>query len=87
MENSEKKQHSVTIIERKGGNVTGTNEVLSFSESELLLLTNAGKLRIMGKSLKISSFNNSAATLSFSGEVNELKYQTAQKPILSKIFK
>ena len=87
MENSVKSAHGVTLESRRSGSLTGVKEVLSYSDEQLLLDTSEGKLTVTGKELKIGKFSSADGTLTFSGQVNALKYSAPSVPLLKRIFK
>ena len=79
--------HSVTLDERKKATLSGANEVLSYSEEELVVATTSGNLTIKGKNIKIVKFGAQENTLCFTGEIDSLKYATAKAPLIKRIFK
>ena len=86
-EQASKKLHSLSLTSRKKCDMQGVNKVLSYGENELCLLSSDGKVTITGKDLKIESFNETEGFLSFSGEVDAIKYATTKPPLLKRIFK
>ncbi len=67
--------HSLQIRERKKGCLTGVTDVLSFDEESLVLDTELGLLRIVGKDLHVSRLHLESGEVDFEGEVVGLQYQ------------
>lgn len=82
-----KKRHGLTVENRQKGAMTGVDEVLSYGDDELCLLTSEGRLTVTGKELKIIKFNTEDGSLSFSGNVSGIKYEEKKPPLLKRIFK
>ena len=81
------KPHSITIVDREKGNLSGVKAVLSYGADELCIDTHQGKLTVIGEGLKIEKFDESEGTLCFSGKVDGVKYATAKAPLIKRIFK
>ena len=82
-----KRAHTVQLLSRKEGNLTGVEKVISSSETALVLATADGGLTVCGSGLKINHFDAGDGTLRFEGTVNSLKYSAAKVPVLKRIFK
>ena len=87
MDNTAKSPHSVCIENRRQGLLSGVKEVLSYSDEQLALDTTEGKLLITGKDIKIGKFSSSERTLTFTGQVNCIKYSAPSVPLIKRIFK
>lgn len=93
MEESRKgKGHSLTLEERKSGKLTGVQDVHSFNENEILLLTDAGKVLIKGEQLHVKGLDLERGEAEIEGKVNSISYLTknAQKkeePLLKRLFR
>lgn len=85
--NAVKKRHAVNLDCRTKGNMTGVEEVLSYGDDELCLMTSEGRLTVAGKELRIIKFNTEDGSLSFTGKVNAVKYEEKKPPLLKRIFK
>lgn len=69
-----KTEHCITIHERSSAALTGVSEVMSFSDSEILLKTVCGELTIRGNGLNIGKLNTDTGELAVSGTVSLVKY-------------
>lgn len=84
--------HSLTLEERKSGRVTGVQDIHSFNENEILLLTDAGKVLIRGEQLHVKGLDLEKGEAEIKGKVNSISYLTknAQKkeePLLKRLFR
>lgn len=91
-ENRKGKGHSLTLEERKNGRLTGIQDVHSFNENEILLLTDAGKVLIKGEQLHVKGLDLEMGEAEIEGKVNSISYLTknAQKkeePLLKRLFR
>lgn len=66
--------HTVEIRKRHTGRVTGVKEVESFSEEEILLQTEEGRLRVKGSGLHIQSLDLKEGILTMEGRTDSLTY-------------
>lgn len=66
--------HRVLLEGRGAGTVTGVQDVHSFHEGEILLLTNAGKLQIKGELLHVKRLNLEKGEVDIEGKVHSLTY-------------
>lgn len=69
--------HTVEIKKRRTGRVTGVKEVESFSEEEIFLLTEEGRLRVKGSGLHIQSLDLKEGILTMEGRTDSLAYLSA----------
>ena len=71
--------------------LTGVKDVESFTDSEILLFTSLGELKIRGKNLQIGKFNLETGDFQATGEIGALIYgeTTAKVPrnFITKLFK
>ena len=79
--------HSFNMTDRSKAALTGVSKVDCSNSNELVLTTSMGKLEIRGSDLKISRFDVSDGSLSFTGNIDSIKYATAKQPLLKRIFK
>lgn len=82
-----KKHHTFSLDSRKKGALTGVDEVLSYSETQLYLRTSEGDLSVTGKELKIVKYSTEDGTLSFVGQVDALRYAGQKVPFFKRVFK
>lgn len=73
------KQNSNIIIEnRKGINVSGVKECLSFDDETVVLDTVLGQLTIKGEKLHINNFDTKTGDFSLDGKLFALAYTQKQ---------
>ncbi|NLI68371.1 MAG: sporulation protein YabP [Bacilli bacterium] len=88
----EKKEHKVTVVNRKEIEIHGVKEVDSFDHEEFLLETNMGYLIIRGQQLQLKSLHVEDGIVQINGKVYEMVYvdeetQEKAKGLFSKLFK
>ncbi|MDR0425980.1 MAG: YabP/YqfC family sporulation protein [Clostridiales bacterium] len=81
-----KKHHVVNVDSRKKGTVSGVDEVVSYSDARLCLKTSEGELSVTGRDLKIVRFSTEDGTLSFSGEVDGIRYAGPKASLRRRLF-
>ena len=94
------KVHGLTLKERKYGKLTGVQDIHSFNENEVLLLSEAGKILLKGEQLhvrnlnllQVKSLDREKGEAEIEGKVNSVSYLTknAQKkeePLLKRMFR
>lgn len=87
------KEHKLTMIGRRQGQISGITKVISIEEQQIILITDAGKLIISGKELHAGKLDVATGVLEFSGMVSGLSYQdyktSAQRAsgFVGKLFK
>jgi sporulation protein YabP len=89
---NEIKNHKVIIDCRKKVNITSVQDVDSFNESEIILMTTAGAITICGEDLHITKLNLEEGILVIEGMIQSLDYKDHElerhsgKGFLSKVF-
>lgn len=66
--------HIFTLEQRNHGMVTGVQDVRSFDETEILLLTTAGKIMIKGERLHVRQLNLEEGEVELEGRVDSIVY-------------
>ena len=85
--------HNINITGRKNINISGVQKIENFDESEFLLETNMGYLKITGTNLEIIKLDTYQGDVSIKGKINSFNYieegkkQEKQESVLSKLFK
>ena len=64
----------VCLFSRARMELTGIEEVESFSETEILLLSSLGRIAVEGGELKIGTFSAEKGTLELTGRVDSFAY-------------
>ena len=84
--------HRVLLENRKKAVITGVQEIHSFNENEVLLLSEAGKILLKGEQLHVRKLNLEKGDAEVEGRVDSLSYltRTAHKKdesILKRMFR
>lgn len=74
MEQASNKSHKLTMVNRKGLNLTGINDVISFDMNEVLLESSQGMLLIKGNDLKVGRVQLELGEVDVDGVVESLIY-------------
>lgn len=67
--------HSIHIDNRMRTSITGVVDIISFTEQDIMLLTEAGPLNIVGASLHLNKLNLEDGQVSVEGELLALDYE------------
>lgn len=85
--------HNISINSRKNINISGIKKVDNFDDTEFLLETNMGYLKVIGKDLEIIKLDTYQGDVSIKGKINSLIYlesnkkQKKEESIMAKLFK
>lgn len=74
------KPHRLILENRRESTISGVQDVHSFNEEEILLLTEEGKLQIKGEQLHIKGLNLEKGEANIEGKVNSLIYLSRSTP-------
>lgn len=74
------KEHKLSIIDRQITQVTGIDKVISIDEQQISLITDKGKLIIVGRELHAGKLDVAAGVLEFTGVVNSITYTDYKTP-------
>lgn len=66
--------HNMIIENREKLMLSGVEDVVSFDELELELITGLGELTVRGESLNIENLNRDTGDMLITGKINELLY-------------
>ena len=69
---------NVTINNRKSIKLTGVKDIEKFDEKLTTILTNLGKMKIMGNNLKMGKFCVETGSLELSGKIDSISYVDKQ---------
>lgn len=84
------KNQNVVIEDRNRISITGVEQVDSFNENTIILLTIKGGITIKGEDLNISKLNLDEGNVRITGLINSFTYNNKElvsKNLISKIFK
>ncbi|MEE1351509.1 MAG: YabP/YqfC family sporulation protein [Clostridia bacterium] len=73
------KEHSITLSNRAEMTLSGVCEVMSFSDTSVMLKTCCGDLLIRGNSLNIGRLNTETGELYISGTITFMRYDKSKK--------
>ena len=82
--------HSIHIDNRLRISVTGVVDVESFNEQEVLLITEAGPLNIVGSNMHLSKLNLEDGQICIEGELLALDYEPPEaerRGLFGKVFR
>ena len=84
--------HRVLLENRKKAVITGVQEIHSFNENEVLLLSEAGKILLKGEQLHVRKLNLEKGDAEVEGRVDSLSYLTRKahkkdESILKRMFR
>ena len=82
----------VCLFSRARMELTGIEEVESFSETEIVLVSSLGRIAVNGSGLKIGRFSAERGTLSLTGRVDGISYweereTEGRRGIFAKLFR
>ncbi len=90
----EKRAHRVTIEGRERMTVTSVEDMDSFNENEVIFLTGAGMMTVLGQDLHINRLNLDDGTIVIEGVIEALDYAdheaerlSGAKSLISRVFK
>lgn len=82
--------HSIHIDNRMRTSITGVMDVLSFNEQDVVLMTEAGALNIVGSGMHLSRLNLEDGQICIEGELLALDYEPEQgekRGLFGKVFR
>ena len=84
--------HRVLLENRKKAVITGVQEIHSFNENEVFLLSEAGKILLKGEQLHVRKLNLEKGDAEVEGRVDSLSYLTRNahkkdESILKRMFR
>lgn len=79
--------HALDIQQQKSVTATGIDGVLSFSETQIVLMLSGGntKLYITGTGMKITGFSKTSGTFTATGNIAGIKY--GGKSLKARLFR
>jgi len=88
-------KHSIIVENRKKVVIEGVKDVESFNENDIIIITDAGALRIKGKNFEISKMNiepsgTGNGVVEMTGTVISLGYSDSERSpnnIITKLFR
>lgn len=91
MANSRIRNHTVMITAREKAMITGVNDVDSFNENEVILLSEAGVITVVGEDLHINKLNLEDGQLMIEGLIHAIEYSDMEPrnrgSFLGRLFK
>lgn len=86
------REHKILMSDRKRLTVTAVEDVESFDEERVVIISDAGAVTVTGADFKISKLNIDDGQLEIEGEIDEIKYsdtvkETSQGGFFGKIFR
>jgi len=88
---SEKINHDFNVKMRREMNISGVNDVVSFDESDVHLVTNGGEMFIEGSEMRIDVLDTDKGVVILSGKIDSVYYSNdaikEKRGFLGRIFK
>ena len=88
-----KRQHKVTMVNRKGCTLTGVADVIAFDENEVILETDMGMLMMKGQGLHIKHLTLEQGEVEVEGRLDSFLYSETKglsakgETFLGRLFK
>ena len=82
--------HTLTMEGRTRAQITGVEDVDSFNEEMVVLITSAGAMTLIGAGLHINELNLEHGMLRIDGRITALEYDDRQRPgagVFGRLFK
>ena len=76
---TEKREHEIHVIKRGFMSVSGVDEVLSFDENSVSLVSVEGELVIEGENIKIGALDTDRGIVTLSGKIDGFFYVSDEK--------
>ena len=88
----EQNGQDICLFSRRRMELTGIEEVESFTDEQITVASSLGMIAVEGKNLKIESFNTEHGTLRINGEFDSFCYYSSpdsdgKKGIFAKLFR
>lgn len=77
----------VFLVDRKELKINGVTQAISASETQVNFETIMGGMQVKGKNLRVEKLDTETGDLALVGQVSEIKYVPAKKPLLKRLFK
>ena len=78
--------HTLTLKSRKEAFLNEVEELIRFDEGAVLCRTSEGLLTVEGEELHVTGFHAAEGTLSLSGEITGLFYESGKKKSAGGLF-
>ncbi len=75
----DKREHEIHIIKRVFMSVSGVEEVVSFDESSVTLISVEGELVVEGEGIKIGALDTDRGVVTLSGKIDGFFYVSDEK--------
>lgn len=86
-----KMPHNLIIEDRKKINISGVEEVESFDDESVVLITTLGELTVRGSDIKIGKLSTESGDLSITGNIRAISYNDtdgdSDRGFFSRIFR
>jgi sporulation protein YabP len=74
-----RKEHEIKVIKRKEMSISGVEEVISFDEESVRLMSIEGEIYIEGEDIKIGVLDTDRGLVTLSGKINGFYYISEDK--------
>ena len=88
-ENKFVKESIIRLVNRNDLYITGVNKVISFSPTQILLVTLDCEMQVLGSGMQTTKLDEQNGELVVSGLINNIKWQNKKEkqPFFKRIFK
>lgn len=84
---NENASQEVFLVDRKELKINGVTQAISATETQANFETVFGGMQIKGKKLRVEKLDTETGDMFIVGEICEIKYVPAKKPLLKRLFK
>ncbi len=75
----ESKSHKVTMQDRESLTITGVEDVESFDEEKVVVITSMGTMTVLGDEFRINKLNVDDGQLVIDGKIDEIQYSDTMR--------
>ena len=79
--------NEVFLVNRKELKINGVTQAISATPVQVCFDSVLGGMQIKGKNLRVEKLDTETGDLFLVGEISEIKYIPAKKPLLKRLFK
>jgi sporulation protein YabP len=84
---NENASQEVFLVDRKELKINGVTQAVSATGGLVCFESVMGGMQVKGKNLRVEKLDTEKGDLYIVGEISEIKYVAAKKPLLKRLFK
>lgn len=81
------RNHSITLTNRKDCVLTGVTKTVLTSPDKIIVTSVMGDVVVTGKQLRMTSYDEKTSDMSFSGEIDGIKYSASKTSLVKRLLK